>query len=61
MFFGFFSPIIIKLKMNDLENVGSTSGKIYALATIGSLTGTFLGGFIVTFAMLVIADKIINK
>lgn len=45
MFFGFFSPIIIKLKMNDLENVGSTSGKIYALATIGSLTGTFLGGF----------------
>ena len=45
MFFGFFSPIIIKLKMNDLENVGSTSGKIYAIATIGSLTGTFLGGF----------------
>lgn len=45
MFFGFFSPIIIKLKMNDLENVGTTSGKIYALATIGSLAGTFLGGF----------------
>ena len=45
MFFGFFSPIIIKIKMDDLKNVGSTSGKIYALATIGSLTGTFLGGF----------------
>jgi len=46
MLFGFFSPIIIKLKMNDLENVGSTSGRIYAIATIGSLTGTFLGGFV---------------
>lgn len=46
MFFGFFSPIIIKLRMNNLENAGKTSGKIYALATIGSLTGTFLGGFL---------------
>ncbi len=46
MLFGFFSPIIIKLKMNDLENVGSTSGRIYAIATIGSLIGTFLGGFV---------------
>lgn len=45
MLFGFFSPIIIKLKMNDLENVGATSGRIYAIATLGSLTGTFLGGF----------------
>ena len=45
MLFGFFSPIIIKLRMNDLENAGSTSGRIYAIATIGSLTGTFLGGF----------------
>jgi len=46
MLFGFFSPIIIKLKMNDLENVGTTSGRIYAIATLGSLTGTFLGGFL---------------
>jgi spermidine synthase len=46
MFFGFFSPIIIKLRMNNLENAGKTSGRIYALATIGSLTGTFLGGFL---------------
>ena len=46
MLFGFFSPIIIKLKMNDLENVGSTSGRIYAIATIGSLIGTFMGGFL---------------
>ena len=46
MLFGFFSPIIIKLKMNDLGNVGATSGRIYAIATLGSLTGTFLGGFL---------------
>ncbi len=46
MLFGFFSPIIIKLKMNDLENVGTTSGRIYAIATLGSLTGTFFGGFV---------------
>ncbi len=46
MLFGFFSPIIIKLKMNDLESVGTTSGKIYAIATLGSLTGTFFGGFV---------------
>ena len=45
MLFGFFSPIIIKLKMNDLENAGKTSGRIYAIATLGSLTGTFWGGF----------------
>ena len=35
MLFGFFSPIIIKLKMNDLENAGQTSGKLYAIATLG--------------------------
>lgn len=46
MLFGFFSPIIIKIKMNDLENAGTTSGKIYAIATLGGLTGTFLGGFV---------------
>ncbi len=46
MFIGILSPIIIKLKMNDLENVGTTSGRIYALATLGSIVGTFLGGFL---------------
>ena len=45
MFIGMLSPIIIKLKMNKLENVGKVSGKIYALATLGSIVGTFLGGF----------------
>ena len=45
MFIGMLSPIIIKLKMNKLESVGKISGGIYALATLGSIVGTFLGGF----------------
>lgn len=45
MFIGMLSPIVIKLKMQDLEKVGKVSGKISALATLGSITGTFLGGF----------------
>ena len=45
MFLGCISPIVIKLKMKNIENAGKTSGKIYAIATIGSLFGTFLGGF----------------
>ena len=46
MFIGILSPIIIKLKMNDIENVGKTSGNIYAIATLGSIVGTFIGGFV---------------
>jgi len=45
MLIGFISPIIVKLKMKDLEEVGKISGKISALATLGSIFGTFLGGF----------------
>lgn len=45
VFIGMLSPIIIKLKLNKLESVGKTSGRIYALATLGSIVGTFLGGF----------------
>lgn len=46
MFIGILSPIIIKLKMNNMENVGKTSGNIYAIATLGSIVGTFIGGFV---------------
>ena len=45
MFIGMLSPIIIKLKMNKLESAGKISGKMYALATLGSIVGTFFGGF----------------
>lgn len=45
MFIGMLSPIIIKLKMQDLQQVGKISGKISAIATLGSIAGTFFGGF----------------
>ncbi len=46
MFIGTLSPIIVKIKMNNIENVGKISGKISALATLGSIIGTFEGGFL---------------
>jgi len=46
MFFGFFSPIIIAMKTSSKNEVGSTSGKMNGIATIGSLFGTFMGGFL---------------
>lgn len=42
---GLMTPIILKLKLETLETAGQTSGKINAIATIGGITGTFLGGF----------------
>lgn len=45
MLIGLISPIVLKLKVNNVENVGKVSGKISAIATIGSLVGTFVGGF----------------
>ena len=45
MFIGMLSPIMIKLKLEDLAKAGKTSGRIYATATLGSIVGTFLGGF----------------
>ena len=45
MFIGMLSPIIIKLKTKDLNNIGKVAGIISAIATLGSIIGTFLGGF----------------
>ena len=43
---GIITPIILKLKLNNLEMAGKVSGKINAIATMGGIVGTFLGGFI---------------
>ena len=40
------SPIAVKIKNNSIDNVGTTSGKISSLSTIGSIVGTFFAGFI---------------
>ena len=46
LFLGFLNPIIIKLSLKDIDSAGTVSGKVYAIATIGGIFGTFLGGFV---------------
>ena len=40
------SPFVIRLFASDKEKIGGIAGKVSASATIGSIVGTFLGGFI---------------
>ena len=42
---GMVAPITIRLEVRDKKHTGRTSGNIYALSTLGSITGTFLSGF----------------
>jgi spermidine synthase len=42
---GLVSPYAVKLKNFSSENSGRTVGNLYALSTLGSITGTFLTGF----------------
>ncbi|MEI6478473.1 MAG: fused MFS/spermidine synthase [bacterium] len=42
---GMVSPYAVKLKMETLKYTGSTVGNLYAISTLGSITGTFLAGF----------------
>ncbi len=39
---GTISPFAIRLAVTDIEGAGKTSGRIYAISTLGSLVGTFL-------------------
>lgn len=43
---GFVSPYVIKLGTKSLDVVGNVSGNLYAIATIGSIFGTFTTVFI---------------
>lgn len=43
--FGMVSPIAAKIKLNDLNCLGKDIGSLYALSTVGSILGTFAGGF----------------
>lgn len=45
MCIGILTPSIIKLKLENIEQVGRTTGGISALSTLGGIFGTFLGGF----------------
>lgn len=44
-FLGMVSPYTVKLKMKSLKDTGKTIGNLYALSTLGCITGTFLAGF----------------
>ena len=44
-FLGFVVPTSVKLVTSSLEKVGRKAGEIYALATVGSIIGTFTTGF----------------
>ena len=46
MLIGFISPIVLKLKLESIEVAGRTAGRLNAIATIGGITGTFIGGFL---------------
>ncbi|MCR5186437.1 MAG: fused MFS/spermidine synthase [Clostridia bacterium] len=46
IFLGMIIPIILKIKLKDINTVGNTSGKLYSISTVGGIFGTFLGGFL---------------
>ena len=43
---GFVSPYVVKLGTSTLQKVGNVSGNLYAIATLGSILGTFVTVFI---------------
>ena len=48
VFLGMVSPYIIQVRLLDYQDksqIGSVIGRFYALSTIGSIAGTFLGGY----------------
>lgn len=46
LFLGMMPPIILKEKIKNIDSVGTTSGTITAISTVGAIFGTILGGFV---------------
>ena len=46
---GTISPVVAKLSMTDINRTGRTIGRIYAAGSVGSIVGTFITGFFLTF------------
>lgn len=42
---GMVTPVVIKLRLRDLDSAGNVVGKIYAVSTAGSIFGVFATGF----------------
>jgi spermidine synthase len=43
---GIVSPYAVRLKVDQVEDAGRVAGRLYAVGTIGSLTGTFLAALL---------------
>ncbi len=43
---GMVTPFALKLKVSDITQIGRDAGGLYALSTMGSIVGTFLGGLV---------------
>ena len=46
MVLGMVSPLAARLTIRDTQSAGTTVGTLYALSALGSITGTFLAGFV---------------
>ncbi|MCW3041121.1 MAG: Spermine synthase, partial [Solirubrobacterales bacterium] len=46
MLLGAVSPYAVRLKVVDVADAGKTAGRLYAISTLGSLTGTFLAALV---------------
>ncbi len=42
---GMVTPVVIKLRLQDLNDTGNVVGQIYAISTVGSIFGVFITGF----------------
>lgn len=42
---GTVSPFAVRIKLKSVAKTGSTVGNLYAISTVGSITGVFLAGF----------------
>ena len=42
---GMIAPYAVRLKMEDVKHSGETVGSLYAISTVGSITGTFVTGY----------------
>ena len=42
---GMVTPIVVKLRLNNIAQAGNIVGKTYAVSTAGSIFGTFITGF----------------
>ncbi len=47
---GIVSPYIVKLKTTELAVLGRSAGNVYAISTLGSITGAFLVSFVLITA-----------